>query len=181
MRAAAVLSILLAACASRPAPPDQDAEWRRVAEEAFKRYSLNDQSHPPREGDPLADALRCELEGDLEGARRNAEFAVQFWPGDGAARVFLRELNAGVPHGHSINDGRISRCVFWSPRIWGDLQAHVFNGHRYFGLRLYEAAIAEFEEADFRIKHAPCDIPEARALAPQVDEGLREARAAAKR
>ena len=105
-RAALVLAGLMAVSCRVAGPPRsvldaQDGEWRRIAEEAFKRYALGGNGPCVQYFEEhFRVALAWRDKGDLEKAREHARRAVSLWPESLDAMQLLRELSlnpAGTP------------------------------------------------------------------------------------
>jgi tetratricopeptide (TPR) repeat protein len=188
--------ILVAACSAAPreqptgpvAPPSKaaaqalDDEWRRILEEAMRGPSLLEQENIARSQQLTAQAKAWLDKGDFERSREALQKALQLWPQNLDARRLLAEVN-GVITGDARPD-ESSPLAEWRIRIEQallEIGNHVRSGERHYGAREFEEAARQFEEADFKIRHMPCDVGALAEVHPRVTESLRKARAAAGR
>jgi tetratricopeptide (TPR) repeat protein len=171
-----------AARAASPGVDAQDEEWRRIAE-AFKRYGIQDPQRVSQSQDLHRQATEHKNRGDFEKARDAAAKAVQTWPENLQARQLLAEINSlivGQPYygQGSIADKAKEEFMVKLDQAQVEIANHIRNAERFRGIRQYDDAMRELEEAQFKIKSIPYEVAAMKALERPVEERLREAREA---
>ena len=163
----------------------QDAEWRRIAEEAFKKYSLQDQQRISESNEFYRLASKWKDAGDFEKAKDAAQKSVAAWPENMDARRLLAEINSVIVGGRenfgagSISQEAVERFKIQIEQAQIEITNHIRNGERFYNIRQFEDAIREFESADFGIKHIPFEVKAMQALQRPVEDWLRKSRDAA--
>jgi len=158
--------------ASRASMDDQDAEWRRIAEKAFKRYSPSDSCGLRSEGQYLR-SMALRAEGEFEKAWDEAYAALMAWPEDLDARQLFSELT-WVVTGERLVAGR--RIMVERSLI--EVRKLVRRGECLLDAGEPEWAVREFLQAESALKRLPIDESLVQELDVKLQEHLREARAA---
>lgn len=182
MRRAAVL-VLLAGCASREtvSPPADALPDERTATVAAPGTPAPSAPASPSDGEyrrALAHFNRSEFDKAREAARR----AIQFDPGNLAARALLDDIHAvlvGKPAG-ALPAGRpdVRRHLVSVEQAQVEVAKHVRDGGRYLSARMYASAIREYEAAELKIRAIPYEVSALNDLLPEIREGLAQAKSA---
>jgi tetratricopeptide (TPR) repeat protein len=157
----------------------QDAEWRRIFDEAMTGLSLAEQQAMAESEQFTRQGMAWMTGGDFEKARECFQRALQLRPRNLDARKRLAEVNAliiGADNGEAAARALdILRIEIEQALV--EIANHVRLGDRLFKAREFEAAAREFEEADFKIKHMPYEVGPLREIEPRVGEMLKRAKA----
>src|SRR5262245_36467217 len=137
----------------------QDEQWRKVAEEAFKKYGLQDQQKIAESQEWYRQAVAWKDKADFQKARELAQKSVQAWPENQDGRRLLAEVNALIVGGRE-NFGQQSMAEKAKEQFQVQLEQaqieitnHIRNGERFYNVREYDKAIRELEDATFKIKN----------------------------
>ncbi|MBI2932470.1 MAG: hypothetical protein HYY16_12530 [Planctomycetes bacterium] len=160
----------------------QDEEARRAAEEALKSYTLQDQQKIAESNVYYERALSYRNNGELEKAKEDAAKAVQIWSANAEARKLLAELGQvaagtrGRSGAHSIAEDQLEEVRVRIEQAEMEITNHIRQGERFTAAFQYEDAVREFEEAEFKIKSIPYDVPVMKDLLPKVGNYLQKTR-----
>ncbi len=163
----------------------QDAEWRRIAEEAFKKYSLQDQQKISESNEYYRQAVEWKNKAEFEKAKDACQLSIKAWPENTDARKLLGEINSVIVGGRemygagSVSDQEIQKFKVQVEQAQIEITNHIRNGERFYNIRQFEDAIHEFQEADFKIRHIPYEVEAMKALQRPVEEALRKSKDAA--
>ena len=192
----ALLLLLAAGCASNPAAPPPEAakpgrdvevqaenpEWRKIAEEAAKGFTVAEQQKLLESERHYQLALAWFNKADFEKARIEAQFAVQAWPEHIAARKLLAdvgEIIVGSPTGlRGIRDVELQVARVKVEQQQLEITNHLLHGQRFLDAKLYASALREFENAEFKIRNMPYEAKSMNDLLPKVRELAVRARSA---
>ena len=136
------LLLALASCAAQGAPSCPEMGWESAED--------------------LALARRCLERGDHVHAAAAARAAIEAWPENEAAIEFLTALN---------QESRRSepwRCRWSMDSFLLKVIHHIASGEMYSRLGLDRIAAVEFEEAEFWIRHCPCEATAMSVLAARL-------------
>jgi tetratricopeptide (TPR) repeat protein len=192
----AALVLALGACSSPPSappPPDQrdghvpqegreaaNAEWAKVLEEALKGQGVAEQQRVQQSLRHYELALAWFNKGDFEKAKADAQKAVQVWPENLAARKLLSdvgEILVGGPTGlRTSGDVVRTTTLVRVEQAQLEITLHLVHGRRFMEARLYDSALKEFENAEFKILNMPWEVKAMNDLLPQVRAALARAK-----
>lgn len=168
------------AAKSRASIEAQDEEWRRILESAIAGISTIEQENLALSQQYALQGRAFVDRGDFERGREALQKAVQRWPQNWDARRLLDEVDAII--GGNTRSGasdaiRTTRVCVEQALI--EIGNHIRAGERLYSAREFDAAVREFEDADFKIKHLPCEVGPLKEVGPRVEESLKRARASA--
>ncbi len=172
-----------------PAPQDpgkieaQDENWRKIAEEAIKSRSVQQQEKYVESTAHYERALEFHNRGDFERAKQSAMKAIEAWPSNLEARKLLSTVNAILTgsgaQGSSAEQQRIrDEMRVQIERAQLEITSLIREGDRYRAVGDYENALRAFEEAEFKIKSIPYSLKAMKDLLPRVEEYIRRTREA---
>ncbi|MHC4605686.1 MAG: hypothetical protein ACYTAF_01965 [Planctomycetota bacterium] len=165
----------------QPGVEAQDDEWQKIAEEAMKAYTLGEQQQISESQNYYRIALAYRDRGDFEKSKQNCERAVQIWPGNVEARKLLAEINQIRVGGReqygavSVAQDQLDRYRVQVEQATLEITNHIRNGERYYNARMFDDAIDEFENAEFKIRAIPLDVPKLKDLLPKVQSMISRA------
>jgi len=193
MRRWRIVVLLFAGCSGSTAPASrrtddgvplvveaETPEWAKIAEEAAKGRTVAEQQRLVESEQRYQLALTWFNKADFDKAKSEAQAAVQAWPDHLAARRLLDDVNEIIVGGptrlRGIGDQelRVARVRLDQSRL--EIENHVLHGRRALDAGMPEAALREFENAEFKIRNLPYDLKSMNDLLP----GLRELKARAK-
>ena len=183
----AVALLALSACAAPPpaapvprdqpkAPPADAAnpEWERVLKDLVADRSAEEQQQIALSQRHYELGLSYFNRGDFDRAKTEAQEAVRIWPENIPARRLLTETGdiiIGRPAApRAIGEQAAREALVAAEQAQLEITMHVVHGKRYFDARMYESALKEFENAEFKILHLPYDVKSMADLLPQVRE-----------
>lgn len=191
-----VALLALSACASpgapaAPPPPEarppagiqaENAEWSRVLQELVAGRSVEEQSQVALSRRHYELGLTHFNRGDFDRAKTEAQEAIRIWPENIPARRLLSEA-AGIIIGgpetpRAIGEQAAREALVAAEQAQLEIAMHLIHGKRYFEARMYESAVREFEDAEFKILHLPYDVKSMNELLPQVRSLLARSRSA---
>ena len=148
---------------------------KRLEEEGGTEEGSRRPDPSPR---PYETAVRLHDRGDFEGAKDAARRAVERHPGNRAARQLLDDLNqltvSGQPEysARSMAEDELRQFRVRIEQAQIEITKHVRDGERYYNARMYEEALKEFENAEFKIRAVPYDVRAMNDLLPRVQDSL---------
>lgn len=160
----------------------QDEEFKKRMEEYQKGRTLGQQQEIAESDRYYDQALSYFNKGDFEKAQYCARLAVEKNRENLRARELLAKIDAlrsgsGDQSGaRSLPDERVQEIKTKIEQAQIEIFNHIRNGERYYNAKMYNEAIREFEEAEFKIKHIPYEVKEMRQLEPLVVQQLKRAR-----
>jgi tetratricopeptide (TPR) repeat protein len=115
--------------------------------------------------------------GEFEKARMEAAKAVEAWHDNVPARKMLNDINqilvAGKPEfGARAIAEEATAFLHHGGSAPIEITKHMRDGERYGNAKMYEEAIREFENAEFKIKAMPYECKEALDLLPVIKEAI---------
>ncbi len=190
----AVLLLALAGCSTPSSPtskPDappviqaENPEWAKIAEEAVKGMPAEDQRKMVEADAHFHLALAFFNRADFDRAKEEAQRCIQLWPEHYAARDLLNDVNGiivGGPVALRDFDHRWALCFRVKvQQALLEIENHVRQGGRYMDARMYDKALREFENAEFKIVNMPGDTPSLNDLLPKVRAMLARAKSSLK-
>lgn len=157
-------------------------EMERIAQELARGGTRDEQQRRVASQQHYEVALRYHDKGDFEKARVEAEKALQVWPENLAARKLLADIQQMLVGGRaefgarSIADQTVQAFRVQIEQAQIEIARHIREGERYFNARMYDEAIREFENAEFKIVHIPYEVKAMNELLPRVREAVVKAR-----
>ncbi len=174
--------------ATPPAPHDpskveaQDENARRILEEVAKSRGLQDQQKIAESSALYDQALDFYQKGDFTQAKAAVDASVERWPGNLQARKLQGEINSILTGGAEQKGvGGTAQKVQDEIRVrieqaQMEITNHIREADRHYAVRDYASALRNLEEAQFKIKSIPYDLPAMAALLPKVEENIRRCR-----
>lgn len=178
--------------ASPPPPPETQKkpltvqastpEMEKIIQELARGGTRDEQQRRVASQQHYEVALRYHDKGDFEKARVEAEKALQIWPENLAARKLLADIQQMLVGGRaefgarSIADQSVQAFRVQIEQAQIEIARHIREGERYFNARMYDEAIREFENAEFKIVHIPYEVKAMNELLPRVREAVVKAR-----
>lgn len=157
-------------------------EMEKIAQELARGGTRDEQQRRAASQQHYELALRHHDKGDFEKARVEAEKALQIWPENLAARKLLADIQQMLVGGRaefgarSIADKAAQDMLVRIEQAQIEIVRHIREGERYFNARMYEEAIREFENAEFKIVHIPYEVKAMNDLLPRVREAIVKAK-----
>ena len=191
MKVLTCLAVLaLAACAPAPAPvaasplppsplpPSVEAanpEAEKILKELMAGRTAEEQQQIAVSQKHYEIALAYFNKGDFERAKVSAQEAVRVWPENIPARRLLSEVGdliIGRPAGaRAIGEQVLREAQVATEQAQLEIRMHLVHGERFLNARMYESALKEFENAEFKILHLPYDVKAMNDLLPKVRDG----------
>src|SRR5688572_5978130 len=161
----------------------QDENWKKIAEEAAKSRSVQQQEKLAESSQHYDRALEFERRGDFERAKESAMKALDAWSGNLEARKLLSTLNAllsgGGAQGSSAEQERIRQEIkVQIERAQLEITSLIREGDRHRAVGDFDSALRMFEEAEFKINSIPYNLKAMKDLLPRVQEYIRRTREA---
>ncbi|HEX7899873.1 MAG TPA: hypothetical protein VF950_19040, partial [Planctomycetota bacterium] len=172
-----------AEAAEKKAPTIQATpEFEKIAQELVKGRTAQEQQKIYESQQHYDMALRYHNRGEFEKAKIEAQKAVQAWHENLEARKLLTDINQVTVGGRAefgaraiAEDARDEfRVRIEQAQI--EITKNVRDGERYLNARMYEKAIKEFEDAEFKIRNIPYDVKAMNDLLPLVKESIVKAK-----
>lgn len=172
-----------AAAAEKKSPTIQATpEFEKIAQELVKGRTAQEQQAIYTSQQHYDMALRYHNKGEFEKAKIEAQKAVQAWHENLEARKLLTDINQVTVGGRAefgaraiAEDARDEfRVRIEQAQI--EITKNVRDGERYLNARMYEKAIKEFEDAEFKIRNIPYDVKAMNDLLPLVKESIVKSR-----
>src|SRR6185295_10211611 len=158
-----------------PSPDTQKAvqvqasspEMEKIAQELARGRSAQEQQQIYESQRHYEQALMFNNRGDFDKAKIEAQKAVEAWHENIAARKLLNDVNritvGGRPELGARSIAEDARDDF---RAQIEITKHVRDGERYLNARMYEQAVKEFENAEFKILNIPYEVKAMNDLLP---------------
>jgi tetratricopeptide (TPR) repeat protein len=119
--------------------------------------------------------------GDFDRAKSEAQEAVRLWPEHLPARRLLSTVCGIIIGGpetpRALGDEAVREALVATEQAQVEIQMHLVHGQRYVDARMYESALREYEQAEFKILHLPYDVKAMNDLLPRVRDGIRRSKA----
>ncbi len=165
-----------------PAPPElkpvvieaENPEWEKRAQDLVRGRTAGEQQKIYQSQQHYQLALAYQNKGDFEKARIEAQKAVECWHENLEARKLLNEIQQVIIGGRQEFGARAlgeKEVAEWKVKVEQaqiEITKHIRDGERFFNARMYEEAIKEFENAEFKIVHIPYDVKAMNDLLPSV-------------
>jgi len=174
-----------------PPPPDTQKavqvqaaspEMEKIAQELAKGRSAQEQQAIYESQRHYEQALMFNNRGDFDKAKIEAQKAVEAWHENTAARKLLNDINritvGGRPElgARSIAEDARDDFRVRIEQAQIEITKHVRDGERYLNARMYEQAVKEFENAEFKILNIPYEVKAMNELLPLVKDSIVKAR-----
>ena len=161
----------------------ENEEWRRIAEEAAKSRTVNQQEKHAESTAHYDRALEFEKRGDFDRAKQSAMKALEAWPSNLEARKLLNRMNdllsGGGAQGSATEQERLRNEIkVQIERAQLEITSLIREGERYRAVADYDNALQRFEEAEFKIRSIPYILKAMKDLLPRVEEYIRRTREA---
>jgi tetratricopeptide (TPR) repeat protein len=181
----AIALLALSACAAPPpkAPPPREdpkappfeaanADWDRILKDLVAGRSVEEQQQVALSHRHYELGLTYFNRGDFDRAKTEAQEALRIWPENIPARRLLSEVGdiiIGRPAApRAIGEAAAQEALVATEQAQLEIAMHLVHGRRYFEARMYESAVKEFENAEFKILHLPYEVKSMNELLPQV-------------
>ncbi|HYE98054.1 MAG TPA: hypothetical protein VEJ18_04040 [Planctomycetota bacterium] len=171
--------------AAKPAEPTIQAstpEMEKLAAELVKARSAQDQQRVFQSQQHYDLALQYHNRGEFEKAKIEAQKAIQAWPENIQARKLLDDIHQVTlgqrPEFHSRAMAEDARDEFRVrvEQAQIEITKHVRDGERFLNARMFDKAIKEFEDAQFKIQNIPYEVKAMNDLLPLVKESIVKAK-----
>jgi type II secretory pathway component GspD/PulD (secretin)/tetratricopeptide (TPR) repeat protein len=157
-------------------------EMEKIAQELARGRSASDQQAIYESQRHYEQALMFNNRGDFDKAKTEAQAAVQAWHENTAARKLLNDVNritvGGRPElgARSIAEDARDDFRVRIEQAQIEITKHVRDGERYLNARMYEQAVKEFENAEFKIQNIPYEVKAMNDLLPLVKDSIVKSR-----
>ena len=139
-------------------------EMEKIAQELARGRSAQEQQQIYESQRHYEQALMFNNRGDFDKAKIEAQKAVEAWHENVAARKLLNDVNritvGGRPElgARSIAEDARDDFRVRIEQAQIEITKHVRDGERYLNARMYEQAVKEFENAEFKILNIPYEV-----------------------
>ena len=157
-------------------------EMEKLAQELAQGRSAADQQAIYESQRHYEQALMFNNRGDFDKAKTEAQKAVEAWHENVAARKLLNDINritvAGRPElgARSIAEDARDDFRVRIEQAQIEITKHVRDGERYLNAHMYDQAVKEFENAEFKIQNIPYEVKAMNDLLPLVKDSIVKAR-----
>jgi Ca-activated chloride channel family protein len=155
-------------------------EMEKLARELAQGRSAADQQAIYESQRHYEQALMFNNRGDFERAKAESQKAVEAWHENVAARKLLNDVNritVDRPEGaRSIAEDSRDDFRIRIEQAQIEITKHVRDGERYLNARMYEQAVKEFENAEFKIQNIPYEVRAMNELLPLVKDSIVKSR-----
>jgi type II secretory pathway component GspD/PulD (secretin) len=157
-------------------------EMEMIAQEVARGRSKEEQERLYTSQRHYELALAHYNRADFEKAKIEAQKAVELWQGNLAARKLLTDVNHVIVGGRaefgarSIAEDARDEFRVRIEQAQIEISKHVRDGERYLNARLYDEAVKEFENAQFKIQNIPYEVKTMNDLLPLVKDSIIKAR-----
>lgn len=191
----AILAVAMAACGAPAAPgpespaplPDKppaveaaNPEMEQILKQLMAGRTAEEQQMIAVSQKHYEIALAYFNKGDFERAKVSAQESVRVWPENIPARKLLSEVGdliIGRPAAPRAVGEQVAReALVATEQGQLEIQMHVIHGQRFLNARMFESALKEFENAEFKILHLPYEVKTMNELLPKVREGKARAK-----
>ena len=153
-------------------------EMEKIAQELARGRSKEEQERIYTSQRHYELALTHYNRADFEKAKIEAQKAVELWHENIAARKLLTDVNQVIVGGRaefgarSIAEDARDEFRVRIEQAQIEITKHVRDGERYLNARLYEQAVKEFENAQFKIQNIPYEVKTMNELLPLVKDSI---------
>lgn len=157
-------------------------EMEKIAQELARGRSAQEQQAIYESQRHYEQALMFNNKGDFDKAKIEAQKAVETWHENVAARKLLNDINritvGGRPElgARSIAEDARDDFRVRIEQAQIEITKHVRDGERYLNARMFEQAVKEFENAEFKILNIPYEVKAMNDLLPLVKDSIVKAR-----
>jgi type II secretory pathway component GspD/PulD (secretin) len=157
-------------------------EMEKIAQELARGRSAQEQQAIYESQRHYEQALMFNNRGDFDKAKIEAQKAVETWHENVAARKLLNDINritvGGRPElgARSIAEDARDDFRVRIEQAQIEITKHVRDGERYLNARMYEQAVKEFENAEFKILNIPYEVKAMNDLLPLVKDSIVKSR-----
>ncbi|HZE97993.1 MAG TPA: hypothetical protein VE981_13270 [Planctomycetota bacterium] len=157
-------------------------EMEKIAQELARGRSTSDQQAIYESQRHYEQALRFNNAGDFDKAKIEAQKAVEAWHENLAARKLLNDVNritvGGRPElgARSIAEDARDDFRVRIEQAQIEITKHIRDGERYLNARMYDQAVKEFENAEFKIQNIPYEVKAMNDLLPLVKDSIVKSR-----
>jgi tetratricopeptide (TPR) repeat protein len=157
-------------------------EMEKIAQELARGRSAQEQQLIYESQRHYEQALMFNNKGDFDKAKIEAQKAVEAWHENLAARKLLNDINritvGGRPElgARSIAEDARDDFRVRIEQAQIEITKHVRDGERYLNARMYEQAVKEFENAEFKILNIPYEVKAMNDLLPLVKDSIVKSR-----
>ena len=157
-------------------------EMEKIAQELARGRSAQEQQQIYESQRHYEQALMFNNRGDFDKAKIEAQKAVEAWHENVAARKLLNDVNritvGGRPElgARSIAEDARDDFRVRIEQAQIEITKHVRDGERYLNARMYEQAVKEFENAEFKILNIPYEVKAMNDLLPLVKDSIVKSR-----
>lgn len=157
-------------------------EMEKIAQELARGRSASDQQAIYESQRHYEQALMFNNRGDFDKAKAEAQKAVEAWHENTAARKLLNDVNritvGGRPElgARSIAEDARDDFRVRIEQAQIEITKHVRDGERYLNARMYDQAVKEFENAEFKIQNIPYEVKAMNDLLPLVKDSIVKSR-----
>jgi type II secretory pathway component GspD/PulD (secretin) len=154
----------------------------KIAAELIKGRSSQDQQKIYESQQHYDLALRHHNRGEFEKAKIEAQLAVQIWPENLQARKLLSDIQQVTVRGRpefgarAVADEARNAFIVRIEQAQLEITKHIRDGERFLNARMFEKAIKEFEDAQFKIQNIPYEVKAMNDLLPLVKESIVKAK-----
>ncbi len=153
-------------------------EMEKIAQELARGRSKEEQERIYTSQRHYELALTHYNRADFEKAKIEAQKAVELWHENIAARKLLTDVNQVIVGGRaefgarSIAEDARDEFRVRIEQAQIEITKHVRDGERYLNARMYEQAVKEFENAQFKIQNIPYEVKTMNELLPLVKDSI---------
>ncbi len=157
-------------------------EMAKIVQELVKGRTAQEQQKIYQSQQHYDMALRYHNKGEFEKAKIEAQKAVEAWHENLEARKLLTDINQVMVGGRAefgaraLGEDAAQEFRVRVEQAQIEITKHVRDGERFLNARMYEKAIKEFEDADFKIRNIPYDVQAMNNLLPLVKESIIKAK-----
>jgi type II secretory pathway component GspD/PulD (secretin) len=153
-------------------------EMEKIAQELARGRTKEEQDRIYSSQRHYELALAHYNRADFEKAKIEAQKAVQLWHENVAARKLLTDVNQVIVGGRaefgarSIAEDARDEFRVRIEQAQIEITKHIRDGERYLTARMYDQALKEFENAQFKIVNIPYEVKAMNDLLPLVKEAV---------
>jgi type II secretory pathway component GspD/PulD (secretin) len=153
-------------------------EAEKLAQELARGRTAQEQTRIYQSQNHYQLALSYHNKGEFEKAKIEAQRAIEVWPENLAARKLFTDIQQLIVGGRaefgarSLADQALMDFRVRIEQAQIEITKHVRDGERYYNARMFEEAIKEFENAEFKISNIPYEVKTMNNLLPRVRESI---------